>query len=107
MKCDECAVRFSDLDWETPRDQFRHKVRKIGSQRIRLVEMLQGMEHPDWCTAGHVGYVLEGTLAIEMADGTTELCAGDGLILPPGEAGRHRPTAISDRVVMALFETVE
>jgi class 3 adenylate cyclase len=42
----------------------------------------------EWCTAHHVGFVLSGHMAVELADGTTmQLGPGDLYDIPPGHDG--------------------
>ncbi len=104
MNYDACVVRFESMEWESPADRFRQKVRELQGGRIRLVEYLRGMEHPEWCTKGHAGYVLEGRLILEFDGGPVELAPGDGLIIPAGTDYRHRPKPATDRVALVLFE---
>ena len=53
---------------------------------------------------GHVGYVLEGELEIAFEDRTERFASGTGFFIHPGEGERHRPKAISPRVVLLLVE---
>ena len=91
MDAERGIVRFARMEWASPAPHVRQKAQELGGQRIRLLELSRGLEHPEWCLAGHVGYVLEGEFALEFDDGTVELKPGDGFILPAGQAGRHRP----------------
>ncbi len=100
-------VRFASMDWRSPAANIRQKVSASGSQQIRLLELRRGLEHPEWCMKGHVGYVLEGSLTLEFEDSSVELSAGDGLIIPGGAASRHKPKPTSDRVVLILFEQAD
>jgi quercetin dioxygenase-like cupin family protein len=106
MTAQDTLIRFSDLPWETPAKYVRQKTRTLTGKKLRLVEFSMGLEHPEWCLKGHVGYVLDGTLAIEFDHGTIEYRAGDGLILPSGEGDRHRPVPVSERVLLVLCEDV-
>lgn len=106
MSAQNSLARFSDLPWENPAEHVRQKTHVLGGKKLRLVEFGKGLEHPEWCLKGHVGYVLDGTLAIEFDHETIEFNAGDGLILPAGEAARHRPLPVSDRVLLILCEDV-
>ena len=67
--------------------------------------MLQSATHPEWCCVGHAGCVIEGTLEVEFDAGAVRFEAGEGIAIPPGEAYRHRPRAISSRVRLALVDT--
>jgi quercetin dioxygenase-like cupin family protein len=92
------------MDWDSPTSKVRRKLHRVGNQQLRLVELEKGLEHPEWCQTGHVGYVLEGRLALEFDRETLELGPGDGFILPEGKACRHRPEPLTDRVVLLLSE---
>jgi class 3 adenylate cyclase len=53
----------------------------------------------DWCSAHHVGVVLSGHLAVQLADGTiTELGPGDLYDIPPG----HDGYTIGDEPVVSI-----
>ena len=107
MNPNDCLVRFESLEWKSPADRVRQKIGTLGAQRVRLLEMQHGLEHPEWCTRGHAGYVLEGDLTLEFDGGSVKLTAGDALIIPPGTTYRHRPVPTSQRVVLVLVEDAE
>lgn len=94
-------VAFADIDWESPMPGVRHKVVMDGGVKLRLVEYSKEVE-PHWCTVGHVGQIIEGTIKIEFTDGTQIFEAGDGVMIPSGEKHRHRATVLSN-VVRAIF----
>ena len=104
MDAERGIVRFAAMEWVSPAPHVRQKAQELGGQRIRLLELSRGMKHPEWCLAGHVGYVLEGEFALEFDEGTVELKPGDGFILPAGQASRHRPAPLSERTTLVLFE---
>jgi len=73
---------------------------------VRLVELEgDGPEH-DWCVTGHVGYVLQGELEIAFEDQTQRFTTGTGFFIRSGAGERHRPRAVSRRVVLLLVEDV-
>ena len=76
-------------------------------QRFRLVEFQTGFEEDGWCEKAHVGYVLEGTLRIDLPDQTLQAKAGDVLWIPAGHETRHRAEMISEAVRLILFEEPE
>ena len=104
MSAQDTLVRFADRPWEIPAEHVRQKTHVLAGKKLRLVQFAKGLEHPEWCLKGHVGYVLEGTLAIEFDHETVEFSAGDGMILPAGQADRHRPVPVSERVLLLLCE---
>jgi quercetin dioxygenase-like cupin family protein len=97
-------IRFDSLDWICPRPGARFKRLIEGDTQVRLVEFRPELSHPEWCTVGHAGCVLEGVLELEFADQTLRFEAGDGLLIPSGEAHRHIPRALSERVLLLLVE---
>ena len=94
-------VDFGDIEWESPMPGVRHKIAVVGDTRLRLVEYTAEMA-PHWCSAGHVGQILEGRFEIEFDGGTQVFEAGDGVLIPSGERHRHRARVLSD-VVRAVF----
>jgi quercetin dioxygenase-like cupin family protein len=94
------------MEWEAPAPKVRRKLHRLGDRQLRVVEFDRGLEHPDWCATGHIGYVLEGRLGLEFDGTTIEIAEGDGFIIPDGEATRHRPVPLSDRVRLVLCEEV-
>lgn len=96
-------LAFQDLPWQQA-DGARSKACTADGARMRLLEFGPAMPHPDWCLEGHWAYVLEGEMTLELADCSIRLSAGDGLYVPPGEAARHRPHALSALVRLLLVE---
>ncbi|MHC4698710.1 MAG: cupin domain-containing protein, partial [Planctomycetota bacterium] len=76
------------------------------NRELRVVEFERDLEHPEWCERGHIGYVLQGKLALEFDGGTLEIGPGDGFIIPNGKANRHRPVPLTDRVLLVMSERV-
>jgi hypothetical protein len=97
-------VDFDDLPWDTGSPGIRSKSVSRDGRQIRLVELEGNDREHDWCVTGHVGYVLEGELEIAFEDRTERFASGTGFIIRPGEGERHRPKAISPRVVLLLVE---
>ena len=106
MGYQDYIVRFADVEWQSPGEFMRHKVFDCGAQRMRVMELQRGMQHPEWCPKGHAGYILEGKLSLEFEDGTVVLGPGDAFLVPSGTAAQHRPTPATDRLVMVLVESV-
>lgn len=96
-------VAFGELDWEYPFQGVRHRYVDQDGRRFRLVEYSTDMP-PHWCDKGHYGYMIDGEMEIEYEDETILYKAGDALIIPEGEADRHRARAVSDKVVVFFLE---
>ena len=88
-------IGFNASDWSSPAPGVREKVAVVGKQRLRLVEFTPEFVEEDWCTRGHIGYMLEGELEIAFEDHTIRLREGDGSFVPSGEASRHKATALT------------
>jgi quercetin dioxygenase-like cupin family protein len=97
-------VAFEAMPWQTSAAGVRFKLRHIGTQQLRLVEFSRDLDHPHWCTTGHLGYVVEGEMEVEFVGGRIAYKAGDGVAIPGGEADKHRPRALSDRVRLVFVE---
>jgi quercetin dioxygenase-like cupin family protein len=100
------AARFASMDWESTAPKVRRKLHQVADRQLRVVEFGRGLEHPEWCQTGHIGYVLQGELRLEFEGGTLEIGPGDGFVIPDGEASRHRPVPLTDRVLLILSEQV-
>jgi mannose-6-phosphate isomerase-like protein (cupin superfamily) len=97
-------VAFDEMPWETSPAGVRFKVQKVGARQLRLLEFSRDLEHPHWCTTGHLGYVLEGAMEVEFSTGSQVFREGDGVAIPSGEVEKHRPRALTDRVRMIFVE---
>jgi mannose-6-phosphate isomerase-like protein (cupin superfamily) len=97
-------VPFGDLPWQTSPAGLRFKAHTFGDSRLRVIEITPAVAHPQWCVAGHVGYVLEGDVEIEFDHRVEHYRPGDGVVIPAGEADRHRPRALSPRVRIVFVE---
>ena len=98
-------VAFAEADWEPALDGTARLKRIVRDGKVfRLVEMTPASQHPNWCEVGHLGMILEGELEIAFDDRTIRLSAGDALSIPHGPGDRHRPRALTDRVLMFLIE---
>ncbi len=97
-------VAFEAMPWQTSPAGVRFKVQKVGALQLRLLEFSRDLDHPHWCTTGHLGYVLEGEMEVEFAAGSQVFRAGDGLAIPGGDAEKHRPRALTERVRMIFVE---
>ncbi|UCE59351.1 MAG: cupin domain-containing protein [Phycisphaerales bacterium] len=94
-------VDFDAIPWETPAPAIRDKSCQLNGTKLRLVEYSREME-PHWCTKGHVGYVLSGSMEITVGGQVLTYEAGDGVFLPPGEEHKHKARILTD-VVKVIF----
>jgi len=99
-------IDFEAMPWETSEPGVRQKAVQRNGQRLRLVEFIRGEIEPDWCTAGHIGYVLAGEMRIDFDGCVTHFFSGDGLIIPEGQDSRHKVLVVSEVVKLVLVESV-
>ena len=99
-------LAFDSLTWTEPGDGTRFKAYQQDGYQLRLVEFSNNMVHPEWCRRGHMAYVLEGQMELDF-DGRTELFEkGDVMFIPDGDEHRHRPKALTERVVFFSVEKI-
>jgi quercetin dioxygenase-like cupin family protein len=99
-------VMFDELEWIEVGDGMRFKRFQQGELQLRLVEWDKSMLHLDWCLKGHVGYVIEGVVEIDVAGKVFQYQQGDVLVLPEGEAHKHRPKVLSEKMRFFSVEKV-
>ena len=104
---DDQRIDFGSLAWQSPLPGARYKACQRDDRKLRLVELTRGFVEPDWCTKGHIGYVLEGEMAVDFAGHVVRFSAGDGLFIPEGEDNRHKATVLSDVARLILVEDAE
>ena len=100
-------VDFDTLPWQSSLKGARHKAFQQGNRKLRLLEFSKGFVEPDWCTKGHMGYVLAGEMDVDFDGQVVRFAAGDGVVVPPGEKNRHKVTVLTDVVRLILVEEAE
>ena len=100
-------VDFGALEWQTPLPGARYKAIEQDGRRLRLVEFTKGFVEPDWCTKGHIGYVLDGVIDVDFDGTIVRFSAGEGLMIPEGKENRHKATVATDVVRLILVEDEE
>jgi quercetin dioxygenase-like cupin family protein len=103
---EKCKVSFDGLQWESPLKGARQKAVQEGKRRLRLVEFSRGFVEPDWCLKGHIGYVLEGEMDVNFDGTLVHYSAGDGILIPPGPANKHKATISTEVVRLFLVEDI-
>ena len=104
IRAEQYRIAFGSMEWETPAIGARFKAYEQDGKKLRLVEFGKEFVEPDWCTKGHIGYILEGQMEIDF-DGEKEVFRpGDGLFIPAGEEHKHKARVITDKVKVVLVE---
>jgi quercetin dioxygenase-like cupin family protein len=104
QQMEKCKVNFDSLPWQSSLKGARYKAFQQGSRKLRLLEFSQGFIEPDWCTKGHIGYVLDGELDIDFNGSLVRFSAGDGVFIPAGTENKHKAKVLTDVVRLILVE---
>jgi quercetin dioxygenase-like cupin family protein len=97
-------THFDAVPWKENQPGVRHKSVVERGLKLRIVEFSGDYVEPEWCLAGHMGYVLEGEMEIVFDDGETRIGVGDAIHIPGGEDSRHKARALTPRVRMVTVE---
>ena len=103
---EQYRINFDAMQWESAAAGIRSKAHERGGKRLRLAEFGKEFVEPDWCTKGHIGYVLEGQLEIDFDGNVISFGPGDGLFIPAGEEHKHKGRVLSDVVRIIMAEDV-
>lgn len=101
---DEAVIEFAAMPWESPARGVRVKQVIRGIQRIRLVEFSEDFTEADWCTKGHIGFVIDGDLEVDFDGRVVELTSGDGLFIPPGDSSKHKARVPHGKATLFVVE---
>ena len=103
---EQCKIDFNSIPWEIPADGVRSKSYKQKGKQVRLVEFTDKFVETDWCTKGHIVYILEGQLEVNFNGNIVIFNTGDGLFIPAGEKDKHIGKALTKVVRMLFVEGV-
>ena len=99
-------IDFNSMDWDAPTVGVRQKVVEQNDKQFRLLELSKDFVELDWCTKGHVGYIIVGQLEIDF-DGKSILYGpGDVVTIPDGDNHKHKATSITDKVTIFVVEKI-
>jgi quercetin dioxygenase-like cupin family protein len=99
-------IDFESIEWEKPAEGVQFKAYERNGRKLRLVEFSKEFVEPDWCSKGHIGYILEGQMEIDF-DGKKEVFGpGDGVFIPAGRQHQHKGRVLTDKVIAILVEDV-
>jgi quercetin dioxygenase-like cupin family protein len=99
-----CKIDFDSMPWESPAVGVRFKAFEQGGRKLRLAEFSREFVEPDWCTKGHIGYILEGQMEIDFDGEVIVFGPGDGIFIPVGEEHKHKAKVLTDSVKVFLVE---
>jgi ethanolamine utilization protein EutQ (cupin superfamily) len=99
-------INFKSMPWNMPAPSVRFKAFKQNRKQIRLVEFTKEFIESDWCTKGHIGFILEGEMEINFNGAFIIFKQGDGLFIPAGEKNKHMARVLTEYVRLILMEDV-
>jgi quercetin dioxygenase-like cupin family protein len=97
-------IDFESMHWESPATGVRFKAYERNGKKLRLVEFTKDFFEDDWCTKGHIGYILEGQMEIDFSGNKEIFGPGDGVFIPPGREHKHKGRVLTDKVTAILVE---
>lgn len=97
-------VSFDSIAWHNPAPGVRQKLVRDGDTLLRLVEFTREFIEQDWCTNGHVGYVLDGEADVDFDGTTVHFAPCDGVFIPEGADHRHKLHVTSGVFRLILVE---
>src|SRR5262245_35135975 len=97
-------VDFDSIDWQSSRNGARFKLFRKASRQLRLVEFTTGEVDPNWCSQGHIGLVLAGSLEIDFGGKVVSFEEGDGIFIPSGPSCAHKARSIAPGTRLVVVE---
>jgi quercetin dioxygenase-like cupin family protein len=101
---EQYKIDFELMKWETPAVGVRFKAYQQDGRKLRLVEFYKDFVESDWCTKGHIGYILEGQMEIDFNGSVIVFGTGDGVFIPAGQVHKHKARVLSDKVKAIIVE---
>jgi quercetin dioxygenase-like cupin family protein len=98
-------IDFASVDWDVPTAGVRQKVVVKNDGQFRLLEFSKDFVELDWCTKGHIGYILDGQLEIDFNGKSILYGPGDVAIIPDGNDHKHKAKSVTDKVTIFVVET--
>ncbi len=107
IRAEPYGIPFESLPWEVSADGVRFKAYERDGRKLRLVEFAREFIEPDWCTKGHIGYILEGQMELDFDGKVLVFGPGDGVFIPAGPEHKHKGRVLTDKVTAILVEDGE
>jgi hypothetical protein len=109
MPIDDEAVELAGRDWEADAPGIRAKASHAAGSRWAIVEYGPGASRDEFCTDGHRGFVLDGSIEYEFDDGGAPLALrqGQGFVLAAGRGHRGRNTADGATTIFLIDDPVD
>jgi quercetin dioxygenase-like cupin family protein len=104
VNMNQYCIDFEGMAWESPMAGVRFKAYEESGRKLRLVEFSKEFVETDWCTKGHIGYVLEGQMEIDFNGRIIPFGPGDGIFIPSGDQHAHKANVLTDTIKVILVE---
>lgn len=101
---EQYKIDFSTLQWKELGNVGKAKIYKQNDKQIRLVEFTDAFVETDWCTKGHIAYIIEGKLEVNFDGNVVIFNTGDVVFIPAGEKNKHKGRALTKIVKMLFVE---
>lgn len=98
-------IDFESMVWDAPAAGVRQKVVVQGRTRLRLLEFSDNFVELDWCTKGHIGYIIDGQLEIDFDGKPVRYGPGDVATIADGADHRHKAKSVTDQVTIFVVES--
>ena len=99
-------IDFKTVPSEKPAVGVRFKAHEQNGRKLRLAEFTKEFDEADWCTKGHIGYILDGRMEINFNGNIVMFGPSDGLFIPAGEKHKHKAKVSTDTLKIILVEDV-
>lgn len=97
-------IQFESIPWDTSTPGIKQKTIQKGDSKLRLIVFKDNFIEVNWCSKGHVGYVLEGEMKIDFSGAIVSYTTGDGLWIESCE--KHKVLIEKGKFVkLILFES--
>ncbi|GER57902.1 hypothetical protein ULMA_00100 [Patiriisocius marinus] len=96
-------IDFKNIEWETPDKGVKQKIFSKGNQSVRLLRFYDDFIEENWCTKGHIGFVLDGEMTIDFNGKTLRYKKGDGLWIESIEDNKHKAIIAKGTFVELIF----
>jgi len=97
------VAELGAVPWVEEADRIHSRAALLNDVRWAVVRYAPGAKRGEWCTDGHRGYVLQGHISYELADGSRLDVPGEAVFwLPPGLG--HRGVNGDEETLLFLID---
>jgi mannose-6-phosphate isomerase-like protein (cupin superfamily) len=98
-------VDFAKIEWVSPGKGIRFKIFEKEGKILRLMELSDTYCDSEWCTHGHISYIIDGQFNVKFESHTENFAKGDTVFIPAGEEHKHIASVPKGKhLIMLSFE---